>query len=87
MNQPIAQSFLSHLDTSSPDPGEGLEPIDDVPVGDVVIRQEESGYAIFNYRGDRVLDRPIRTASEAQRLAAEIVSPWQGRVHFDVGSR
>ena len=86
MNQPLAHAFVSHLDVSSPDSEDGLEPIDDVPVGDVIIRQDESGYGIFNYRGERILERPIRTVTEARRLAAEIVSPWQGRVHVDVGS-
>ena len=54
-----------------------------MPVGDVVIRKDDSGYGIFNYRGDRVLEAPMRTSSEAERLAAEIVKPWQGRVRFD----
>ena len=87
MNQLIANAFLSHLDASLPDSEEGLEPFHDVQVGDVVIRRDESGYAIFNYRGERILERPIRTANEAERLAAEIVAPWQGRVRFDPGSR
>jgi hypothetical protein len=69
-----------------PDLEDGLDPIDDVPVGDVVVRQDESGYGIFNYRGERILERALATVAEAQRLAADIVSPWQGRVHIDVGS-
>jgi len=85
VNQPIASAFLSHFDASSPDSEEGLESFDDVPVGDVVVRRDESGYAIFNYRGERILDRPIGTEREAARLAAEIVAPWQGRVRFDTG--
>lgn len=87
MNQPIASAYLSRLDASSSDAEEGLEPFDDLPVGDVLVRREESGYAIFNYRGDRIFDRPIRTASEAARLAAEIVAPWQGRVRFESDGR
>ena len=31
----------------------------------------------------RVLDLPMRTANEAERRAAEIVSPWKGRVRVD----
>ena len=42
-----------------------------------------AGYGIFNYRGERVLDLPMRTANEAERLAAEIVSPWKGRVRVE----
>ena len=84
MNQPIAHAFLSDLDASSP--GSDEYPLEtDVPVGDVVIRMEDSGFGIFNYRGERVLDQPIRTAGEAERLAAEIVAPWQGRVRLDTG--
>ena len=48
-----------------------MESWPDVPVGDVVIRRDEAGYGIFNYRGERVLDFPMRTAGEAERLAAE----------------
>lgn len=83
VNQPIANALLSYLDASQPNSDEGFEPCDDIPVGDVVIRRDESGYGIFNYRGERILERPIRTASEAERLAAQIVAPWQGRVRFD----
>ena len=86
MNPQIPHPFEFHLGVSSPQSEEGLEPIDDVPVGDVVIRKDESGYGIFNYRGERVLDRAIGSVTDAQRLAAEIVSPWQGRVHVDIGS-
>ena len=86
MNQQIAHAFEPYLGLSSPDSEDGLEPIDDVPVGDVVIRKEETGYGIYNYRGERVLERAIGTATEAQRLADDIVSPWQGRVHIAVES-
>ena len=58
-----------------------------VSVGDVLIRRVESGYGIFNYRGERVLELPLRTPAEAARLAAEIVSPWQGRVRIDERSK
>ena len=53
-----------------------------LPVGDVLVRQEASGYGIFNYRGEPVLEAPLRTSSEATRLAAEIVAPWHGRVRI-----
>ena len=87
VNQPIAHEFLFDPDDSSAGSRDSvLGSFADVAVGDVVIRSEESGYGIFNYRGERVLDQPIRTASEAERLAAEIVAPWQGRVRFDRGS-
>lgn len=58
-----------------------------VAVGDVVIRRHDSGFAIFNYRGERVLDVTFRTTHEAERLAAEIVSPWQGSVRVDIDER
>lgn len=58
-----------------------------VLVGDVVVKRDESGFGIYNYRGERVLDLPMRTASEAERLAAEIVAPWHGRVRMDPGAR
>lgn len=51
-----------------------------LPVGDVLIRQEATGYGIFNYRGEPVLEMPLSTPGEAARLAAEIVAPWHGRV-------
>lgn len=54
-----------------------------LPVGDVVIRPDASGYGIFNYRGEPVLEAPVSSPSEAARLAAEIVSPWHGRVRMD----
>ena len=63
--------------------GDSVESLPDVPVGDVVVRRDDAGYGIFNYRGERVLDLPMRTANEAERLAAEIVSPWKGRVRVD----
>ena len=63
--------------------GDSVESLPDVPVGDVVVRRDDAGYGIFNYRGERVLDLPMRTAHEAERLAAEIVSPWKGRVRVD----
>jgi hypothetical protein len=56
-----------------------------VLVGDVVVRRDEAGFGIYNYRGERVLELPMRTASEAERLATEIVSPWHGRVRVDTG--
>lgn len=62
---------------------DSLESFPDVAVGDVVIRRLESGYGIFNYRGEQVLEMAIATSREAERLAAEIVSPWQGRVRVD----
>jgi hypothetical protein len=84
VNQPIANAILSDQDASSPRSREGIvESWPSVPVGDVVIRRDEAGYGIFNYRGERVLDFPMRTAGEAERLAAEIVAPWQGRVRVD----
>ena len=87
MNQPIARAFLSDPHSTPPDPADNLLEWAEVPVGDVVVRKDATGYGIFNYRGERVLDAPMRTSSEAERLAAEIVSPWQGRVRFDPGSR
>ena len=88
VNQPIALAFLSEPGGSSADSRDNvLDSMTDVAVGDVTIRREESGYGIFNYRGERVLEQPLRTASDAERLAAEIVSPWQGRVRFENGSR
>lgn len=51
-----------------------------LPVGDVLVRPEATGYGIFNYRGEPVLEAPVRTSTEAARLAAEIVAPWHGRV-------
>jgi hypothetical protein len=53
----------------------------------VLIRRDEAGYGIFNYRGERVLELPVRTSAEAERLAAEIVSPWRGHVCVDDPSR
>lgn len=53
-----------------------------LPVGDVIVRPDATGYGIFNYRGEPVLDAPVRTSGEAARLAAEIVSPWHGRVRI-----
>lgn len=73
---------------ATPDPqGTRSELAQVVLVGDVVVRRDESGFGIYNYRGERVLDLPMRTASEAERLAAEIVSPWHGRVSVDTGER
>lgn len=54
-----------------------------LPVGDVIVRRADSGYGIFNYRGEPVLEAPLRTSAEAARLAEEIVSPWHGRVRLD----
>jgi hypothetical protein len=87
LNQPIAHAFLSDPDTTSPDSGDDLLESADVPVGDVVIRKDDAGYGIFNYRGERILDAPMRTSIEAERLAEEIVAPWKGRVRFEPGSR
>lgn len=58
-----------------------------LPVGDVLVRQHAAGYGIFNYRGEPVVDAPLRTAAEAARLAAEIVAPWHGRVRIADASR
>lgn len=54
-----------------------------LPVGDVLVRRDDTGYRIFNYRGEPVLEAPVRTSAEATRLAEEIVSPWHGRVRTD----
>lgn len=53
-----------------------------LPVGDVLVRQDAAGYGIFNYRGEPVIEAPLRTLGEAARLAAEIVAPWHGRVRM-----
>ena len=53
-----------------------------LPVGDVLVRQDAAGYGIFNYRGEPVIEAPLRTPGEAARLAAEIVAPWHGRVRI-----
>jgi len=88
VNQQIAHAFLSDPDDSSAGSRDTVQEWSaDVAVGDVVIRRDESGYGIFNYRGERVLDQPMLTAGEAERLAEVIVAPWQGRVRFDSGSR
>lgn len=58
-----------------------------VLVGDVVVRRDGSGFGIYNYRGERVLDLPMRTVAEAERLAAEIVSPWHGRIHVNTDTQ
>lgn len=57
-------------------------PVEALPVGDVLVRQDDAGYGIFNYRGEPVLDAPLHTMAEATRLATEIVSPWRGRVRL-----
>lgn len=62
----------------TPPPLEGAT----LPVGDVLVRQEAAGYGIFNYRGEPVIEAPLRTPGEAARLAAEIVAPWHGRVRM-----
>ena len=54
-----------------------------LPVGDVLVRRDAAGYGIFNYRGEPVLEAPVKSPAEAARLAAEIVSPWHGRVRID----
>ena len=83
MNQQIAHVFWSHADLPSEDADKSPEPIADVQVGDVVIRPDDAGYGIFNYRGDRILDRSFSTATEAERVATDIVAPWEGRVRLD----
>ena len=87
VNQHIAHGFWSQADLPSPDADEGLDPFTDVPVGDVVVRPGDGGYGIFNYRGERILEQSFRTLTEAERLAAEIVAPWEGRVRVDPGNR
>jgi hypothetical protein len=52
-------------------------------VGDVCVRRDDTGFGIFNYRGERVLEEPVDSCAEAARLAREIVAPWQGRVLVD----
>ena len=56
---------------------------DEVSVGDVYVCRDVTGFGIFNYRGEPVLDAPVDTSDEATRLAREIVSPWQGHVVVD----
>jgi hypothetical protein len=51
--------------------------------GDVCVRRDDTGFGIFNYRGERVLEGPVESCAEAARLAREIVTPWQGRVLVD----
>jgi hypothetical protein len=77
--------LLDPSNTSSPLQAESPEA--PVVVGDVVVRRVDTGFGIFNYRGERVLDLPMRTVREAERLAAEIVSPWHGRVRVDPEAR
>jgi hypothetical protein len=84
VNQPIAHAVQAAPAASRQESkGDSVESLPDVPVGDVVVRRDDGGYGIFNYRGERVLDSPLRTAHDAERLAAEIVSPWKGRVRVD----
>ncbi|HTV00669.1 MAG TPA: hypothetical protein VMF13_09040 [Luteitalea sp.] len=56
---------------------------DEVAVGDVYVCRDVTGFGIFNYRGEPVLDEPVGSPDEAARLAREIVSPWQGHVVVD----
>jgi hypothetical protein len=51
--------------------------------GDVCVRRDATGFGIFNYRGERVLEHPVQSCAEAARLAREIVTPWHGRVLVD----
>lgn len=87
MNQPTGRIPSPSQGASAP----GAEPLPAesaaVAVGDVVIRRDASGFGIFNFRGEPVLDCSMRTSGEAERLAAEIVSPWHGRVRVDGGHR
>ncbi|BCS32434.1 hypothetical protein TBR22_A16480 [Luteitalea sp. TBR-22] len=52
-------------------------------MGDVLVRRDDGGYGIFNYRGERVMDALLGSPAEAAQLAADIVSPWRGRVQID----
>lgn len=86
-SSPIVNQPPSHLPPrvdaqAQPDP-DTSPPSSVLPVGDVVIRRDDTGYGIFNYRGERVLELPVRTSAEAARLAADIVSPWHGCVRID----
>lgn len=88
MNHPFVHAMLPDLaNASSESPDDSLDPSTVIPVGDVVVRRHESGYGIFNYRGEQIIDVTMRTSVEAERLAAEIVSPWQGRVRLDTHDR
>lgn len=87
-HHPSAHVRPSEQDATSSDTEDSHSEIPQVVlVGDVVVRRDESGFGIYNYRGERVLDLPMRTVSEAERLAAEIVSPWHGHVRVDTGAR
>ncbi len=80
--------MLPDISISSPEsPDDSFASSPAVAVGDVVVRRHESGYGLFNYRGEQIIDATMRTSVEAERLAAEIVSPWQGRVRIDSSDR
>ena len=79
---------LSAHRTSQPDgrdsPQESREnPGIALHAGDVCVKRGDDGFGIFNYRGERVIDKPVPTCAEAVRLAREIVTPWNGRVVVD----
>ena len=83
----MSHHSTSHSSHPTPDPADAASttPASEdasLPVGDVLVRQEAAGYGIFNYRGEPVLEAPLRTPGEAARLAAEIVAPWHGRVRI-----
>jgi hypothetical protein len=65
------------------EPGCAASPAPTLLVGDVCVRRDDTGFGIFNYRGERVLEEPVDSCAEAARLAREIVMPWQGRVLVD----
>lgn len=85
MNQPISKFDASHHHHDDSQDGSTEPPSlpRSLPVGDVVIRPDQAGFGIFNYRGEPVLEAPVGTSDEAARLAEEIVSPWQGNVVVD----
>jgi len=87
VNQPFVHAMLPDIARASESSDDSLESAPVVQVGDVVIRRHESGYGIFNYRGEQIIEATMRTSVEAERLAAEIVSPWQGRVRLDIHDR
>jgi hypothetical protein len=76
---------LDNARASTPVDGDASLHSTSVPVGDVLISRDDLGYGIFNYRGERVLDLPLRSSAEAARLAEEIVAPWHGHVCMDPG--
>lgn len=83
----MSHHSTSHIPHQTPDPADAGSPTPSpedasLPVGDVLVRQDAAGFGIFNYRGEPVIEAPLRTAGEAARLAAEIVAPWHGRVRM-----